>query len=137
MSHIALTLRKRDYVARAVFVSIVEESIIETERIDDQHFMLNVKSWGRGIYVDLGWIDNQHWCQSTPDSHFVDLGGGDQCEAGQINNQHGEDQQSAFHCPCKLLITNQQSWGWWWGAENLAAPLSPYDDGVATSGDTH
>ena len=43
--------------------------------------------------------------KSGADSQFVTLG-----EGGEVNYQHGKDQQSACHCPCELLSANHCSW---------------------------
>ena len=42
--------------------------------------------------------------------HILLIGGGVDIDPEWINNQHGEDWQSAFNCPCELLIANHRSW---------------------------
>ena len=74
------------------------------------------------IFIDLGWIhilssrggiNVQHLCQFGADSLSVDLG------SRGIDDRHGMNRQSAFHCPCALLTTDHRSWSG--EAENYAA----------------
>ena len=109
--------RKRDHFARASFVSIV---------------------WGggEGNWWSTQRINNQQFCQSTPDSHFVDLGKGE-------GNRHGEDQQSTFtfvwrinyrQLPFKCAVTPMQ-WLWSRKLRSLCPPDIRAEHGLATSVD--
>ena len=76
------------------------------------------------IHILLIWggVNDQQFCQSSPDLHFVNPGGGD-----QQSNWRGSTVKifpivNPRHISCEKVIVDP---GGWRPSENYAAPLSP------------
>ena len=98
-----LTLQKRDHFSTAVFVSIRDMLILGV--FNYQHFAVPMK-------------------RQLPMSILGVAG---------IDNRHGEDRQSAFHCSCESSITSNRSLG---GLGTMQPHHLRAKHGVATSSRT-